>query len=417
MSDVSPSQEHVVIVGGGQAGLQAAVSLRMFGHEGPITLIGEERQLPYQRPPLSKAYLKGEMDAERLLLKSADWFEDNQVEVRLSSQVTALDRLAKTVTVDGETLGYDKLILATGSRPRPCPIPGAELDGVFDLRTMDDVEGLKAAVGSAKKAVVIGAGYIGLEGAAVLRGLGLDVTVVEMAERVLARVTGPELSCFFEDLHTAHGVKIRTGTATSAILGQGSVRAVQLGTSEEIEADLVLVGIGILPNVELAEAAGIGCDNGVVVDGDARTDDASVFAAGDCAARNIEIYQRKGRLESVHNAIEQGKLAAAAIAGKPRPRLDCPWFWSDQYDVKLQIAGLSTGCDQMVLRGSIEEKSFALFSYRGGKLIACDAVNRPGEFMMAKKMLLAGASPDPDALGDEGQAIKDVTAAAIAAAG
>ena len=402
----------VVIIGGGQAAAQACASLRLFGFEGAITLIGEEPALPYQRPPLSKAYMKGELAEERLYFKPAAWYEDQNIDTVLSVRATKIDRSAQTVELEhGGAVPYDALIIATGSRPRELPVDGADLDGVFDLRDLADVERIRPRMISGHKMVIVGAGYIGLEAAAVARQMGLEVTVLEMEERVLARVTSPIMSQFFTDEHTRQGADIRTGARLASLKGSdGKVTQAVLADGTELEADIVLVGIGILPNVELAEDAGIACSNGILTDKDARTNDPRVFAAGDCAARPLVHYGRKGRLESVHNAIEQGKLSAAAIMGKPRPTEDCPWFWSDQYDLKLQIAGLSTGYDETVVRGDPEARKFAVFYLQNGKLIAVDAVNSPPEFLASKKMIITGARLAPETLRDTSKSMKEIAA-------
>lgn len=409
--DLSGS-ERIVIVGGGQAAAQACASLRLFGFAGDITLIGEEAALPYQRPPLSKAYMKGELAEERLYFKPAAWYEDQKIDTVLSVRATEIDRSAQTVSLEhGGSVAYDALIIATGSRPRALPIDGADLDGVFDLRDLSDVDRIRPRMISGQKLVIIGAGYIGLEAAAVARQLGIDVMVLEMADRVLARVTSPIMSQFFYDEHTRQGAEIRTGAMVSALKGaDGKVSSAVLADGTELEADIVLVGIGILPNVELAEAAGLACSNGILTDRDARTNDPRIFAAGDCAARMLVHYGRKGRLESVHNAIEQAKLAAAAIMGKPRPAEDCPWFWSDQYDLKLQIAGLSQDYDETVLRGDPEARKFAVFYLQNGKLIAVDAVNSPPEFLASKKLIMTGAHLAPETLSDTSKSMKEIAA-------
>lgn len=407
------SAKKIVIVGAGQAAAQACASLRQFGYEGSLTVLGDEPALPYQRPPLSKAYMKGELAEERLYFKPQDWYDGQSIEVLCSTRVTGIDRSARTIsTDDGKTLGYDALIMATGSRPRALPIPGAELANVFDLRDLADVEAIRPHIQDGRSLVIVGAGYIGLEAAAVARQLGLNVTVLEMADRVLARVTSPVMSKFFEDEHTRQGVDIRTGARLAELRGAGSVQAAVLSDGTEIPADIVLVGIGILPNEELASDAGIACKNGIIVDRDARTNDPHVFAAGDCARRPLVHYGREGRLESVHNAIEQGKLAAAAIMGKPRPLEDCPWFWSDQYDLKLQIAGLSEGYDEIVVRGDPDERKFAVFYLLNGKLIGVDAINSAPEFIVAKKLIMSGASLAPETLGDTSISMKEIAAAA-----
>lgn len=413
MLDLSHA-ENIVIIGGGQAAAQACASLRLYGYEGKITLVGDEAALPYQRPPLSKAYMKGEMAEERLYFKPESWYEDQGIDVVLSTRATKIDRAARVVEIEhGGTLPYDAVIIATGSRPRPLPLQGADLDGVFDLRDLSDVERIRPRMMAGQRLVIVGAGYIGLEAAAVARTMGLEVTVLEMADRVLARVTSPVMSTFFETEHSAKGVDIRTSARLASLKGDGDVTAAVLEDGTEIPADTVLVGIGILPNVEIASDAGIACSNGILVDRDARTNDPRIFAAGDCAKRPLVHYGRQGRLESVHNAIEQGKLAAAAIMGKPRPTEDCPWFWSDQYDLKLQIAGLSTDYDEIVVRGDPADRKFAAFYLRNNKLIAVDAVNSPPEFLASKKLIMSGASLAPETLRNTSISMKEIAASAV----
>jgi 3-phenylpropionate/trans-cinnamate dioxygenase ferredoxin reductase component len=407
----------IVVIGGGQAGAQALQSLRQGGYAGALTLVGDEPALPYQRPPLSKAYMKGEMAEERLYFRPAPWYQDQNIEVILSTPAKSIDRANRKVELaHGGQLDYDALIIATGSRPRVLPTKGATLHGVHDLRDLSDVERIRPNMIAGRKMVIIGAGYIGLEAAAVARQMGLDVTVLEMAPRVLARVTSPVMSEFFETEHRAQGVQILTGARLDHLDGEGNnVTAAILADATRIEADIVLVGIGIFPNEELAKDAGIACNNGILVDRDARTSDPRVFAAGDCASRPLVHYGRSGRLESVHNAIEQGKLAAAAILGKPRPAEDCPWFWSDQYDLKLQIAGLSQDYDEIIVRGDPKNRKFAAFYLRNGTLIAVDAINSPPEFLASKKLIMSGAKLAPDVLGDTSISMKDIAAAALAA--
>lgn len=402
----------IVIAGAGQAAAQAAQSLRAGGYDGVLTLVGDETALPYQRPPLSKAYMKGEFDEERLYFRPAAWYEDNSVDVILGTRATAIDRARQILMLEhGGELGYDALILATGSRPRPLPVPGAELAGVHDLRTLADVERMRSTMLAGRRLLIIGAGYIGLEAAAVARQMGLEVTVLEMAPRVLARVTSPIISAFFAAEHRAQGVTILTEARLAALEGKdGHVTGARLGDGTVLPADLVLSGIGILPNDDLAREAGLACTNGILTDRDTRTNDPRIFAAGDCASRPLVHYGRRGRLESVHNAIEQGKLAAAAILGLPRPAEDCPWFWSDQYDLKLQIAGLSQDHDAAILRGDPASRKFAVFYQRNGVVIAADAINSPPEFLTAKKLIMAGAQVAPERLADTSISMKEIAA-------
>jgi len=406
------SKTHVLIIGAGQASSQCAASLRQGGFEGAITIVGDEPALPYQRPPLSKAYLKGELEESRLYFKPAEWFETQNVNILINCSVTDVNvetNIAKTS--DNKTLEFDHLVFATGSRNRQLPMDGAQLKNVFGLRSLKDVDDLRPHVKKGKNLVIIGAGYIGLETAAVANTLGMNVTVLELADRVLARVTSPTISAFYSDLHNSHGVDIKTETSASAAHGKdGKVDSVTLSNGETLPCDALLIGIGILPNIELAKASGIECEDGILVDHEARTNIPHVYAAGDCAKRNILPYNRTGRLESVHNAIEQGKQIAAAILGKLSPRLDCPWFWSDQYDVKLQIAGLSTGYDNFIVRGSIKDKKFAVFYFKNEVLIAADAINSPPEFMIAKRLILAEAKVSPEKLSDPQQSLKDIAA-------
>lgn len=412
--------ENILLIGGGQAAAQAAASLRVWGYEGRLRLIGDEAALPYQRPPLSKAYLKGEMDEERLYFKPAEWYKAQNIDVTLQTRATAIDRSARTVALsDGSSAPYDALILATGSRPRPLPLEGAKLKGVHELRDLRDVDELKSDVTTGKNMVIVGAGYIGLEAAAVASQLGANVTVLEMAPRVLARVTSPVMSNFYTKLHTKHGVRIMTGARLESLNGEnGHIKSATLADGAVLEADSVLIGIGILPNQEIAAEAGIACDTahggGILVDEDARTNDPRIFAAGDCTVRPLVHYGRTGRLESVHNAIEQGKLAAAAITGRARPKLDVPWFWSDQYDAKLQIAGLSQNYDAHIVRGDPETGSFAVFYFRNERLIAVDAVNAAPEFIVAKKLIISGQTLAPEQLQDTSLSMKEL--AVIAAA-
>jgi 3-phenylpropionate/trans-cinnamate dioxygenase ferredoxin reductase component len=409
--------KRIVVLGGGQAAAQAIQSLRMGGYTGELTLVGEEPVLPYQRPPLSKAYMKGEFAEERLYFKPAAWYADNKVELILSTRATAINRTDRKVDLEhGGHLEYDALIIATGSRPRALPIDGADLEHVYALRGLTDVERIRPQMVAGRSIVIVGAGYIGLEAAAVAQQMGLKTTVLEMAPRVLARVTSPVMSEFYEAEHHRQGVEIRTETSLSKLEGKdGAVTSAMLGDGTKLDADIVLVGIGILPNEELAKEAGIACNNGILVDRDARTSDPRIFAAGDCASRPLVHFGRSGRLESVHNAIEQGKLAAAAILGKPRPNEDCPWFWSDQYDLKLQIAGLSAGYDEIVVRGSPEDRKFAAFYLKNGTLIAVDAINSPPEFLASKKLIMSGAKLSADILADTSITMKEIAANAVAA--
>lgn len=405
--------EKIVIVGAGQAATQAATSLRAGGFEGSITMLGEEAALPYQRPPLSKAYLSGAMSMERVTLKPAQAWEDDNVAVLTSTTVVRIDRGQKAVTTqDGRIFSYDALILATGSRVRKITCPGADLAGVHYLRTVSDVDGLRAEMTAGKRLVVIGGGYIGLEVAAIAQKAGLDVTILEAAPRVLARVAPPVVSAFFETLHKDAGVKLMTNVHITAITGQTHVTGVELGDNTCLDADLVLVGIGILPNAELAVEAGIDAPNGITTDKDARTSDPCIYAIGDCAARPLVHYaDRVARLESVHNALEQGKLAAAAILGLPRPNEEAPWFWSDQYDVKLQIAGISTGATQTIIRGDIAAKRFAAFHLDDqNRLLGVDAINAPPEFIVAKQVIARQGKLARETLADMSISMKEIGA-------
>jgi 3-phenylpropionate/trans-cinnamate dioxygenase ferredoxin reductase component len=402
----------VVIVGAGQAGAQTAISLRQWGFAGSIVLAGDEPFLPYERPPLSKDLLKRTIEEDRLFFKTAAWYAENSVELLGGVRVAAVDRDDHTALLeDGSARPWDALVLATGSRPRRLRVEGASLEGVFELRTISDTRRISQAMRPGARLVVVGAGYIGLEVAAVARALGLEVTVLEAMDRVLARVTGPVVSGFFEREHRSHGVDVRCGVALSGFEGEERLRAVVLADGTRIECDLAVVGVGILPCDELARACGLACEDGIVVDRDARTSDPAVFAAGDCARRPLVHYARCGRLESVHNAIEQGKIVAAAILGRDRPAEDVPWFWSDQYDIKLQIAGLSHGYDRIVVRGDPAARKFAAFYLRDGALLAVDAVGSPMEFMASRQLIARAARPDPDALADPGVSMKDIVAA------
>lgn len=406
------TNEHCVIIGGSHAAAQLAASLRQEGWEGAITLIGAEPTPPYHRPPLSKAALSGEKSDSELLIRPAEFYEKNRIDLLLGSTVTAIDREAKKVLLhDGGEIPYSKLALTTGARVRKLPIPGCELDGVCYLRDLRDAHQIRKYIGPGKSAVVIGGGYIGLEAAASMRKLGMAVTVLEAQPRVLARVTSAEISAFYSRVHREEGTEIITGASIEAISGDTRVRGVSLTDGRNLPADVVLIGVGVLPATELAEQAGLETDNGILVDEFARTSDANIVAAGDCTRHYNPIYSAQLRLESVQNANDQAKVAARTLCGKLEPYCALPWFWSDQYDLKLQIAGYSQGFDRVVLRGDTTTgRSFAAFYYAGDTLLAVDAINRPKEFMMAKRFLAEGKSADPAKVVDESIDVKTLFA-------
>jgi 3-phenylpropionate/trans-cinnamate dioxygenase ferredoxin reductase component len=397
------SEEHCVIIGGSHAAAQLGASLRQAGWEGATSIVGEEALPPYHRPPLSKAYLAGEKHSDELLIRPVSFYEKNDIDLVLGNRVTAIDRDAKQITLhDGGHIPYTKLALTTGAHVRKLTLPGHELEGVFYLRDLRDVDSMRTFVGAGKSAVIIGGGYIGLETAASLRKLGMEVTVLEALPRVLQRVTAPEVSTFYSRVHAEEGVNIITEAAVEGLIGTGSVDAVQMADGSKIKADMVVIGVGVLPATELAEAAGLTVDNGIVVDQYARTSDHDIVAAGDCTSHHNPIYDRTLRLESVQNATDQARTAANTLCGKLESYDSLPWFWSDQYDLKLQIAGLSQGFDQVVIRGDSESgRSFAAFYFQQGRLIAVDAINSPKEFMSTKRALATGKSATAEQLADE----------------
>lgn len=401
--------DSVLVVGAGQAAAQLVASLRSEGWTGPITVVGEETHLPYQRPPLSKAFLKGEIDKDRLLIKPAEFYAAAGCTLKLATRVTAIDRKAHRAHLgDGTSLAWDKLVFATGSRVRKLPLPGADLPGCYYLRGIDDVDRLRPRMEPGRRLTIIGAGYIGLEVAAVAVKRGLKVTVIEAMPRVLARAASPQVSEFFEREHRQAGVDLRCYVRTESIAQTGESLAVST-SSGIVPADTVLIGVGILPNDDLARDAGLDVDNGIVVNAHAQTEDPDIYAVGDCA--NLpNSYAEKGRvrLESVQNAIDQAKHAALAIAGRPKPYDEVPWFWSDQYDLKLQIAGLASPADQIVLRGDRASRSFAAFHLRDGTVTSVEAVNAAPEYMMGRRLIAARARVAPERLADKAIPMKDM---------
>lgn len=394
----------VVIIGAGQAGASLAAKLRSLGHQGPITLIGEEPAPPYQRPPLSKAYLLGEMELERLYLRAPSFWEEQNIAMKLGQPVTSIDRTARTVRVGGETLGYDHLALATGSQPRRLPaMIGGNLGGVYTVRTLADVDAMAPEFRAGRNLLVIGGGYIGLEAAAVGAKLGLNVTVVEMAPRILQRVACPETSDYFRKAHSGHGVNILENTGLDRLLGDGQVTGAKLSDGREIAVDFAIVGVGITPATLLAEEAGLEIENGIKTDQFGRTSDPHIWAAGDCAS-----FPHKGgriRLESVGNAIDQAEVVAANMLGAGQAYDAKPWFWSDQYEVKLQIAGLNSGYDRIVTR-TAEDGAVSYWYYCGDTLLAVDALNDAKSYMIGKRLIDMGRSPDPVAIADPGTNLK-----------
>jgi 3-phenylpropionate/trans-cinnamate dioxygenase ferredoxin reductase subunit len=404
---MDPNETRIVVVGAGQAGAALVAKLRALGHSWPLTLVGDEPVPPYQRPPLSKAYLKGEMALERLFLRPLSFYGEADIALETGTRAASIDREARAVRLeDGRSLDYDLLALTTGAVPRRLPAAiGGDLDGVLVMRSLADADALAARLAPGARALIVGGGYIGLEAAAVLAEAGLGVTLIEAAPRILARVASPATADFFRDLHRAHGVEIREGVTLARLTGEhGRVTGAELADGSRIDADVVLVGIGIMPDTGLAEAAGLALDNGIAVDSLGRTSDPAIFAAGDCAS-----FPHGGariRLESVPNAIEQAEAVAAAMLGGTEPYLAKPWFWSDQYDVKLQIAGLNAGWERIVTRPGARPGSQSVWYYAGDRLLAVDAMNDPRAYMTAKRWIETGVSPDPARVADPAADLK-----------
>ncbi|MES2756567.1 MAG: FAD-dependent oxidoreductase [Pseudomonadota bacterium] len=411
------NSETLIVIGAGHAGAEAAVAARQGGYAGRIVVIGDELPLPYHRPPLSKAYLHGGATIESLLLKPQAAYDKAEVTLRLGSRVDRIDRADKAVVLaDGERLAYSQLIIATGSRARPLNAPGlpsrSRPSNLFYLRNIDDVEAMRPHFVEGKRLVIVGAGYIGLEVASVARKCGLQVTVLEAAPRVLARVTAPEVSAFYASLHEQAGVRILADSQIAQINldPQGAIASLGTADGALIEADLVIAGIGVVPNQEVAQDAGLTIDNGIATDNCMRTSDPDIFAIGDCSSHPSQVYGRRIRLESVPNALEQARCVASVVCGAPKPYVSVPWFWSDQYDLKLQMVGLSQGYDQVVLRGDPANKSFAVFYLREGAVISADCINRPLEFVPLKKLVTARAVIAPERLADESVTLKEIAA-------
>ncbi|AAV96958.1 FAD-dependent oxidoreductase [Ruegeria pomeroyi] len=396
---------HIVVIGAGQAGASLVARLRKDGFEGEITLIGAEPVPPYQRPPLSKAYLLGEMEKERLFLRPESFYAEQNIALRLNARVSAIDPAAKTVSLGGEVIPYDQLALTTGSEPRRLPAAiGGDLAGVHVVRDLADIDAMAPSVTEGARALIVGGGYIGLEAAAVCAKRGVQVTLVEMADRILQRVAAPETSAYFRALHTGHGVDIREGVGLTRLIGaQGRVTGAVLTDGSELPVDLVVVGVGIAPATALAEAAGLVLENGIRTDAQGRTSDPSIWAAGDCAS-----FPYKGgriRLESVPNAIDQAETVAQNMQGAGKDYVAQPWFWSDQYDVKLQIAGLNTGYDRVVTRPG-EGQTVSFWYYTGDQLVAVDAMNDPRAYMVGKRLIDSGKTADPAIVADPAADLK-----------
>ena len=386
----------LLVVGGSYAAVNIVIGAREAGYDGRIRLVSAEPHLPYQRPPLSKAYLQGKDDEAMLAIRAEAFYRQQEVDLTLGRAAMQIDRDEGCVRLeDGAVLPYDRLALATGARVRRLPVPGADLQGVLYLRSLDDARQLRDQLSAAERVVVIGGGFVGLEAAASAIQLGKEVTVLESQDRLLARALAAPLADFLAAAHRRRGVALEMGAQVAALEGDlGQVRAVLTGDGRRFAADLVIVGIGSIPNTELAQAAGIACRDGILVDRFARTDDPDIFAAGDC----VRHPSRSGehiRLESVQNAAEQGRVAGANLAGRQTIYQAVPWFWSDQYDLKLQMAGLAAGADRTVHRGETGEERFSLFHYRNDRLIAVESVNRPAEHMLARKLLAAELHPPP----------------------
>lgn len=403
--------ERIVIIGAGHAGGAMAASLRQSGYVGHITLIGDEDAAPYQRPPLSKAYLKGEMDLEQLALRDEAYYAEQKIDWRRASIATAVCRTGRTVRLgDGERLAYDGLVLATGRRARKLNLPGTELSGIMTLRDAADADRLRSALRPGRRLVIIGGGYVGLEVAASARGLGCEVVLVEREPRLLARVASQEVAAFFHARHEAAGVQLLMERTVQGFAPNdaGAVAAVLLDDGARLSCDLALVGVGAIPCDELGQAAGLDCADGIMVDADGRSSDPDIFAVGDVTVRRLQRYGgAQVRLESVPSALELVRAATAAITGQGRPAEETPWFWSDQYDIKLQIAGLPLTAKRRLTRGNPASGRFAVFHLDGDQVEAVEAVNSPADFMFGKKLIAAWGAVDPRRLGDAGVALSD----------
>lgn len=399
--------DRLVIIGGGQAAFSVAAKLRALKDERPITILSAEDVAPYQRPPLSKKYLLGEMSFERLLLRPQDWYADNAIELRLSAFVEEIDRDARRVRLqDGSDIAYGTLVLATGASPRHLPAAlGGDLAGVHVMRDKRDADRLEKDLLAGRRILIIGGGYIGLEAAAVARHKGLEVTLIEMADRILQRVAARETADIIRAVHEAHGVVIRESTGLKKLIGRdGHVTAAELSDGSTIDVDLVIVGIGVTANSDLAERAGLAVANGILVDSQARTSDPAIFAVGDCAS--LPWGEHRIRLESVQNAVDQAESAACVIAGAESAYIPKPWFWSDQYDVKLQTAGLNLGYDETLVRPGAREGSHSVWYFGRGRFLAADAINDAKAYVTAKKLLESGREPDRAILGDASADLK-----------
>ena len=400
---------NLVIVGTGQSAAQCALTLRRNMFKDNITMIGEEKHLPYQRPPLSKEFLSGEVSLERVFMKSKEFFDQNDVTIFTSSPVISIDRNKKILSLSNqEDLTYNKLVIATGSRVRKLNVEGSSLKNISYLRSIEDANRLKEYFKFGKKLVIVGAGYVGLEVAATAVKKGINVTLIEMENRIMSRTVDPVISKYFDSLHRQNGVEIFLEAALEKFEGKDAVERVICSNGQIIEADGVLIGVGILPNQELAESAGLNCNNGILVDEFGRTEDTSIFACGDCTNHPNAYLNKNLRLESVHNALEQAKTVAMSLLGKQEKYNQVPWFWSDQYDKKLQIVGFSDDHDELVIRGSIEEDNFMLFFLKEGKLIAVNAVNNPKEFLICKKLVANKQKISSDAISNQSVDLKEL---------
>jgi len=380
--------EELVVVGGGQAAIQCIASLRKEGYSGSITLVGEENYLPYQRPPLSKGFLSGSTGSDRLYLKKIEFFQENSIQLNLGVTANSIDRDNCLVHLSNDkSIGYDKLVLATGSRVRKLKFPGSDLEGINYLRGIDDAESLKDGLIKSKNLVIVGAGYIGLEVAAVATEFNPKITVIEMADRVMNRTVDPIISDYYQELHSKNGVDFILNESLEKVDGDKAVEQVICSGGSSIQADILVIGAGVIPNIELAEESGLNCDNGISVNEYGQTEDSKIFACGDCTNHPNEKLNRRLRLESVHNAMEQSKAVATSVMGNRTAYNQIPWFWSDQYDHKLQIVGLSGDHDEVLIRGNQEESKFMLFYLKGEELIAVDAVNNPKEFLICRKLV------------------------------